>query len=105
MPAMSAPEPSRLSSAEFGAVARALADPRRYSILTEVAASIDPLPCCGLLEARNITAATLSHHIKELVSAGLVGIERQGRFALLRFRRDRFDAYLRQLSEGVAVRD
>ena len=101
---MSTREPSRLTSAEFSAVARALADPRRYSILTDIAASSDPLPCCELLEAQNISAATISHHIKEGESVGLIEIARQGKFALLRFQRDRFDAYLRQLSEGVAVR-
>ena len=105
MSVMSAREPSRLTSAEFSAVARALADPRRYSILTEVAASSDALPCCELLEARKISAATISHHIKELEAAGLIEIARQGKFALLRFRRDRFDTYLRQLSEGVAVQN
>ena len=105
MHGMRVPEPAGLTGAEFAAVARALADPRRYGILTEIAAATDPLPCCGLREARNVSAATISHHIKELEAAGLVETTRQGKFAILRFRRDRFDAYLRQLAAGVAGPD
>lgn len=49
---MSAHEPVRLTDTGFAAVARALADPRRYSILTGIAASTEPLPAAGCARRR-----------------------------------------------------
>lgn len=91
------PEPPSLTENQIAAIARALADPRRYSILKEIAASAAPLPCCSLEEAGNVSAATISHHIRELEGAGLIEIARAGKFANLSFRRDAFNAYLKHL--------
>ncbi len=43
----------------------------------------------------------MSHHIKGLEAAGLIDVVRDGRFALLSFRRDVFDTYLRQLRDDL----
>ncbi len=65
---MSAP----LSCKQFSAIAKALADPRRYGILSEIAAAGEQLPCSALKAAGSVTAATISHHIKDLEAAGLI---------------------------------
>src|SRR6185312_6994824 len=93
--------PSRLPNWQFAAIAKALADPRRYGIVSEIAAAPDALPCCGLKAAETVRAATISHHIRSLETAGLIEVVRDGKFARLSFRRDTFDAYLRQLSEDL----
>ena len=96
-----ADRPSRLPDRQLAAIARALADPRRYSIVREIASASDPLPCCALKAAEAVSAATISHHIKSLEAAGLIAVVREGKFARLTFRRDTFDAYLRHLADAL----
>lgn len=75
-----------------------LSDPRRFEILKHIAAQ--PLAACVDLRSEfPITAATLSHHLKELEGAGLIEIVRHGKFADTVFRRDVWEAYLRELKK------
>ena len=82
-PASKAP---RLTSARQIAIFRALADPHRFELLRQIAKARCPLGCSQALSSMPISAATLSHHIKELESAGLIAIRREGKFAYLTLR-------------------
>lgn len=93
--------PFRLPDWQFEAIARALSDPRRHGIISEIASASDAMPCCALKAAEAVSAATISHHIRTLEAAGLIEVLREGKFARLSFRRDVFDAYLRQLAEAM----
>jgi ArsR family transcriptional regulator len=89
-PIANPPEPAaklrRLSRARRTGILKALADPRRYELLEQIARSGCPLSCSNALAALKIAPATLSHHIKELENAGLIEIERVGKFHNLKLK-------------------
>src|SRR4051794_21426923 len=87
-----------LTSREVLAISRVLSDPRRFEILRHIAAH-SCAACTDLRAALPITAATLSHHLKELEQAGLIELTRRGKFIDTTFRRPVWESYLRELGK------
>ncbi len=94
---MSRPRTS-LSDDQLHAILRALADPRRFAMLQQIAAA-ESITCSCLEEQKQISPATISHHLKELQEAGLIEVAHEGRIARLRLRRDTWSRYLQQLGQ------
>ena len=86
-----------LSAGQMAAISRVLAEPRRFAMLQQIAAE-PVLPCSGLKMHNCIRPATISHHLKELQTAGLITVEREGRELRLALRREVWEAYLRVLA-------
>jgi ArsR family transcriptional regulator len=99
---------ARLTHARRTAVLKALADPHRFELLRQIAKAGCPLACADARAAMPISAATLSHHIKELETAGLIEVRREGKFAFLSLRPGVLGAIAASLADletaGCAVR-
>jgi ArsR family transcriptional regulator, arsenate/arsenite/antimonite-responsive transcriptional repressor len=87
---------SPLTEKQFDLIAKALADPRRMAVL-EVIAGEQECACTKLREEFPVSKATISHHIKELVRAGLVESRREGQYLQCEVRRDVLEAYAAEL--------
>lgn len=75
--------PIEAETAEQAAAAiKAIADPARLRILSMVAAHVDGEACvCDLTEPLGLQQSTVSHHLRILVTAGLLTREKRGTWA------------------------
>ena len=91
-----------MEDSEFQRIAKALADPSRFELLQQVAASAEEIACTEINASSNLTKATLSHHLKELADSGLIEVRRESRFMYLRLHRPTLDRYLRALRSRLS---
>lgn len=80
------------------AITRALADPTRLSVFRRIA-NKENSTCMDLRGCLEMNPATLSHHIRQLESAGLIETHRDGKFVRAEVRRKVWKNYLSYLKE------
>ena len=85
-----------LTDKQFELIAKALADPRRMALLEAISGE-EECPCQRLRQQFPVSKATISHHIKELVRAGLIDARREGQFLHCEVRREILEAYAAEL--------
>ena len=79
-------------------ISKALADPKRFEMLERISKPGAAPTCTCLRDTLQLAPATISHHLKELETAGLIHIEREGKYAHITLRRDVWNAYLKRLA-------
>jgi ArsR family transcriptional regulator, arsenate/arsenite/antimonite-responsive transcriptional repressor len=78
-------------------ISRALGDPYRVQILDAIRNEPDGLTCNTIVEIFNLAQSTVSHHLKQLVEADLLLLEKEGRFSRYFINRKTFGEYAKQL--------
>lgn len=70
---------SETDAAELAVLLKAVADPVRLRLLSMIGSHPGGEACvCDLTDAFDLTAPTISHHLKVLRTAGLIDSERRG---------------------------
>jgi ArsR family transcriptional regulator len=87
---------------QFTRISRALADPRRMEILQKIAAE-DEVGCASLLCGCAVSQPTISHHLKELTTAGLVKPRREAKFFFYSLDRRVWADYLAEMRRRVPL--
>jgi ArsR family transcriptional regulator len=85
---------------QFHRISKALADPRRMAILERIA-NQEEVACATLCENFPVSQATMSHHLKDLVNAGLVKERRQAKFVFYRLQANVWSRYLAEMQRRI----
>jgi ArsR family transcriptional regulator len=75
------PDVQRERAVRMAAVAKALGDPVRIQLIDVLRRHAGKVCVCELVPLFHLSQPTVSHHLKVLRQAGLVGAERQGLWA------------------------
>ncbi|MCV7285723.1 helix-turn-helix transcriptional regulator [Mycolicibacterium wolinskyi] len=68
-------------------VVKALGDPVRVDMLERIAA-VEQMACTDLVDELNVSASTVSYHVKLLRTAGLIDVRKEGRNFFYTYRRE-----------------
>ncbi|MFZ0381040.1 MAG: metalloregulator ArsR/SmtB family transcription factor [Solirubrobacteraceae bacterium] len=75
------PDVEREEAVRMASVAKALADPVRVQLVDVLRKHAGKVCVCELVPLFDLSQPTVSHHLKVLREAGIVGSERQGLWA------------------------
>jgi ArsR family transcriptional regulator len=75
------PDVGRAQAVRMAEVAKALGDPVRLQLIDVLRKHAGKVCVCELVPLFDLSQPTVSHHLKVLRNAGLVGSERQGLWA------------------------
>ena len=90
---------------QLAAAFRVIADPTRLRLLSLLANSPDGEACvCNLVEPLGLSQPTVSHHLKLLYEAGLLGREKRGLWVYYRLIPERLQVLRDALGVPVTAR-
>ena len=85
---------------QFNRISRALADPTRMELLQRIATESE-VGCAALSSEFRVSQPTISHHLKELSTAGLIRPRREAKFCFYRLDRGTWKEYLAEMRRKV----
>jgi len=96
---LSEPDAERLADA-----LKSLADPVRLRLVSLIATSDSGAACaCDLTSPTGKSQATVSHHLSQLVRAGIIKREQRGKWAFFSLDTERIDSVCAALTSRTAV--
>jgi ArsR family transcriptional regulator, arsenate/arsenite/antimonite-responsive transcriptional repressor len=84
----------KLSLKNVEKISKALGDPYRLKIMQAINKQQDWMQCTCIVEMLDLAQSTVSHHIKQLVEADLLIVEKDGRNIRYLVNNDVFGAYI-----------
>lgn len=84
----------KLSLKNVEKISKALGDPYRLKIMEEINKKEDWMQCTCIVEMLDLAQSTVSHHIKQLVDADLLIIEKDGRNVKYTINKEVFTDYI-----------
>jgi ArsR family transcriptional regulator len=87
-----------LDAERLAALAKALAEPVRVRIIDVLRRSDEPVCQCELIALFKMRQSLLSHHMRKLVDAGLVDVERRHKWAFYSIAPDALEELTKWLS-------
>jgi ArsR family transcriptional regulator, arsenate/arsenite/antimonite-responsive transcriptional repressor len=87
-----------MDRAQIEKISKALADETRLRIFEAISTSRH-MSCGEIVSMRNVSAATVSHHLKILSEAGLIACRREGQFVYSAAVPETIEAYTKALAE------
>lgn len=89
---------NEISDSEAALIGKALGDPTRLAIYTEIANCCDEMFCGELDAMHKISAPTISHHLKVLSDLGLITSRKEGLHVFYKAVPEKMSSYLKYLS-------
>jgi len=86
-----------MNRSQIEKISKALADETRLRIFEAISAC-KHMNCGEIVSMRGVTPATVSHHLKILSEAGLIGCRREGHFVYSQAVPETIGAYARALT-------
>jgi ArsR family transcriptional regulator len=93
-----------MTDQEFYRISKVLADPRRFRVLQRIMGSGEEVSCRALLKEFPIAPATMSHHLKELETAGVVDSRFDGVHKFMTPRPEVIQGYERELVRRLGTK-
>jgi len=80
-------------------ISKALGDPYRIKMIEAIKKEQNWLQCSCLLDMFNLAQSTVSHHLKQLVDADLIIMEKEGRATKYVINKEVFSDYVSYLKQ------